>query len=80
MSYDRQLNQVCPHLVVEEYLLMRGDLQVATPLRPISSINSVIVRINGVTQVPSSGIDLPAQSTGSLRSPFTITPGVNDTI
>ena len=80
MSYDRQIDQVCPHLVVEEFLLMRGDLQVATPLRPISSINSVVVRVNGVTQLPSTGIDLPAQSVGSLRAPFTITAGVNDTI
>lgn len=59
---------------------MRGDLQVAVPLRPISSINSVVVRVNGVTQVPSTGIDIPAQSVGSLRSPFTIIPGVNNTI
>ena len=80
MSYDRQIDQVCPHLVVEEYLLMRGNLQVATPLRPISSINSVVVRINGVTQLPSTGIAIPAQSVGSLRAPFTITPGVNNTI
>lgn len=80
MSYDRQLDQVCPHLVVEEYLLMRGNLQVAAPLRPIASINSVVVRVNGVTQVPSTGIVIPAQSVGSLRAPFTIIPGVNNTI
>jgi phage baseplate assembly protein W len=80
MSYDRQLDQVCPHLVVEEYLLMRGNLQVAAPLRPISSISSVVVRVNGVTQVPSTGISIPAQSVGSLRAPFTISSGVNNTI
>jgi phage baseplate assembly protein W len=80
MSYDRQLDQVCPHLVVEEYLLMRGDLQVAVPLRPISSINSVVIRVNGVAEVPSTGVYIPAQSVGSLRAPFTIIPGVNNTI
>jgi len=80
MSYDRQLDQVCPHLVVEEYLLMRGDLQVAVPLRPISSINSVVIRVNGVAEVPSTGVYIPAQSVGSLRAPFTINPGVNNTI
>lgn len=80
MSYDRQIDQVCTHLVVEEYLLMRGNLQVAAPLRPIASINSVVVRINGAIQLPPTGIDLPAQSFGSLRAPFTITPGVNNTI
>jgi phage baseplate assembly protein W len=80
MSYDRQLDQLCPHLVVEEYLLMRGNLQVATPIRPISSINSVVVRVNGVTEVPSTGVDLPAQSVGSTKGPFTITAGVNNNL
>jgi hypothetical protein len=80
MSYDRQLEQVCTHLVVEEYNLMRGSRQIATPMRPISSINSVVVRVNGVSQVPSFGVDTPAQSSGSRNGPFTITSGVNDTL
>lgn len=80
MSYDRQLEQVCTHLVVEEYNLMRGSRQIATPMRPISSINSVIVRVNGVSQVPSFGVDIPAQSSGSRNGPFTITSGINDTL
>ena len=80
MSYDRQLEQVCTHLVVEEYNLMRGSRQIATPMRPISSINSVVVRVNGVSQVPSFGTDIPAQSSGSRNGPFTIKTGVNDTL
>lgn len=78
MSYDRQLSQVCPHLVAEEYLLMRGDRQVASPMRPIASINSVIVRANGVGTIPSYGLQVPAQSYGTKSGPFTITAGVND--
>lgn len=80
MSYDRQLQQVCPHLVVEEFLLMQGNLQFVIPKAPISSVNSVVVRINGVARVPSTGVDIPAQSVGSLKGPFTITSGVNDHI
>jgi hypothetical protein len=78
MSYDRQLEQLCTHLVAEEYLLMRGDRQVATPLRPIASSNSVVIRANGVAKIPSYGVETPAQSSGSRSGPFTITAGVND--
>lgn len=78
MSYDRQLEQLCPHLVAEEYLLMRGDRQVATPMRPIASSNSVVIRANGVSEIPSYGVQTPAQSGGSRSGPFTITYGVNN--
>jgi len=78
MSYDRQLEQLCTHLVAEEYLLMRGDRQVATPMRPIASSNSVVVRANGVAEIPSYGVQTPAQSGGSRSGPFTITSGVNN--
>ena len=78
MSYDRQLEQLCTHLVAEEYLLMRSDRQVATPKRPIASSNSVVVRVNGVSEIPSYGVQTPAQSGGSRSGPFTITSGVNN--
>ena len=78
MSYDRQLEQVCTHLVAEEYLLMQGDRQIATPLRPIASTSSVVVRANGVAEVPSYGVQTPAQSGGSRSGPFTLTTGIND--
>jgi len=57
---------------------MRGDRQVATPLRPIASVGSVVVRANGVGEVPSYGLQVPAQSGGTKSGPFTITTGVND--
>lgn len=78
MSYDRQLEQLCTHLVAEEYLLMRGDRQVATPMRPIASSNSVVIRANGVAEIPSYGVQIPAQSGGSRSGPFTITYGANN--
>jgi len=79
MSYDRQIDQVCPHLVVEEFLLPGGRATVL-PMRPISSANSVVVRVNGLTEVPSYGLYVPASSGGSREGPFTIRTGVNDTI
>lgn len=80
MSYDRKLDQVCPHRVVEEALFLDASATVATPLRPISSGNSVEVRLNGAIEVPSVGVYTTATSVGSKDGPFTITPGVNDTM
>jgi len=78
MSFDRQIDQLCPHLVAEEFLLVQTDGQTVIPIRPISSANSVVVRLNGELTIPSSGIHIPAQSGGTKEGPFTITAGVNN--
>lgn len=78
MSFDRKIDQVCPHRVVEEALFVETDMQTIRPLRPIASIASTEVRINGVTAVPSYGVQLAASVVGSKTGPYTITAGVND--
>ena len=78
MTYDRKLDQVCPHRVVEEALFLDASATVVTPLRPISAASSVEVRLNGAISVPSDGVSVAATSVGSKDGPFTITPGVND--
>ena len=80
MSYDRKIDQICPHEVVGEPLYFSPDRQTIRPLRPISSFQSVKVRLNGVVEVPSQGIHLPALAKGSKKGPFTITGGSNDII
>lgn len=80
MSYDRKLDQICPHRVTEEALFLDASSTVVRPLRPISSANSVEFRLNGAVTVPSPGVYTPAQVLGSREGPFTITPGVNDTL
>lgn len=77
MSFDRQIDQLCPHLVVEELLLSQFDGQTFIPLRPISSAGSVLVRVNGEIEAPSSGVHVPAQSGGTKEGPFNLTFGVN---
>ena len=78
MSYDRQIDQICPHRVVEESLFLDASATVAKPLRPISNANSVEVRLNGAISVPSHGVYSSATSWGTKPGPYTITPGVND--
>lgn len=78
MSYDRKLDQVCPHMVVEEPLFVFDDRQTITPLRPISSVRSVRVRLNGELEIPPSGLRSAAQAVGTKPGPFGIQSGVND--
>jgi phage baseplate assembly protein W len=78
MSYDRQIDQVCEHRVVEEALYVDMDQQTIRPLRPIAALDSVIVRVDGAMTVPSPGLYAPARIVGSREEPFTISYGVND--
>lgn len=78
MSYDRQIDQLCPHAVVEETLYLDASRRIIRPLRPISSASSVRFRLNRALEVPSHGVHTPAKVTGTRRGPFTITEGVND--
>jgi len=81
MSYDRQIDQVCPHMVVDEALFVSPiDRQTVVPLKPISNIDSVMVRYNGAFEVPSQGVFLPAQTLGTAIGPFNIVRGTNDTM
>lgn len=78
MSFDRQIDFVCPHFVVEEALFLSTDRVTIRPLRPISTINSVSVRVNGEVFVPSQGFLVPAEALAAKRGPFNIRVGVND--
>jgi len=80
MSFDRQLDQVCQHFVVEEALFFNSDRQTVVPQRPIASGVSVRVRINGVEEIFSGGSRTPAQAQGSKITPFNIQAGINDQI
>lgn len=78
MSYDRQLDQICTHQVVEEALFFGSDYRTIIPLRPVGTAASMRVRLNGEVMVPSWGYHTPAVAKGSKRGPFTIVSGVND--
>ena len=79
MSYDRQIDQICPHMVVDETLFVSPiDHQTVVPLKPISNIESVAVFYNGAFEIPSYGVQLPASVLGTATGPFTIVTGVND--
>lgn len=78
MSFDRQLDQLCPHGVVEEALFFNSSRDTITPLRPVGTAASVRVRLNGEIMVPPWGYHTPALAKGSKRGPFFVVSGVND--
>lgn len=80
MSYDRQIDQVCPHGVLQEALYFANDLQTVAPLRPIASAVSVRIRLNGAIDVPSAGARIAATLIGTRDAPYSIRTGVNDTL
>jgi len=80
MSFDRQIDQICPHVVIDEALYVDNTRQVVRPIKPIASLDSVTLRLNGLLDVPSQGVMIPIQVQGSGLGPFNIVAGVNDTL
>jgi hypothetical protein len=60
--------------------MVSADRMTVRPLRPISAASSVQVALNHAIPVPSAGVFLAANSSGTRRGPFTVTAGVNDTL
>jgi hypothetical protein len=79
MSYDRQIDQVCQHLVVNEALYVSPDRLTVKPLRPIASAYKLRLRLNGQIEVPFAGVRQPPSTVGKRVGPFRIQTGVNDT-
>lgn len=58
-------------------MFVSADRMTVRPLRPISSTASVKVLLNNSIPVPSSGVYLPAKSTGTRRGPFSVSSSNN---
>lgn len=80
MSYDRQIDQLCTHQVVEEALYVGTDRLTIRPMRPIASAGSVRFRLNGLLEVPSYGVRTVGQVLSTRKGPYNITAGQNDTL
>lgn len=78
MSYDRKLDQICPHFVAEEPLFVSADRQTIRPIRPIASGRSVKVRLNGELDIPFDGCSVPANAVSLKAGPYNVITGVND--
>ena len=75
MSYDRKIDQICPHTVVEEALLLGNDRRTIRPLRPIASSVGLVVRMDGAIDCPSPGVLLPASVVARKPGNYTVAAG-----
>jgi hypothetical protein len=80
VTVDRQIDQMCPHIVTEEALYVASDRRTVRPFRPISSSTSVKVLLNNTLEVPFDGVNISAGVTGVRKGPFTVSQSVNDTL
>jgi len=78
MSFDRKIDFVCSHTVIEEALFLTSDRQTIRPIRPISNAASIKVRLNSLVEVPSQGVFAPAIGIAGRRGPFNVVTGTND--
>ena len=85
MSQDFRLLAECPHLTVEEHVLLADDRRSLTTAQPVASINLVRISANdefgpGVEfplLIPQGGLYSSAEISGAVSGPFTILPNEN---
>ena len=70
MSYDRQIDQVCQHTVVNEAVYVGADRVTIRPLKAIASGSHVQIYLNGATSLPNTGLTKAPAATGTRMGPF----------
>ncbi len=78
MSFDKHIDQTCPHFITGEVLTVFGNSNALRTAKPIANSNSVRVYLNGSVEVPSFGRYASAQTYGTNKGPYTVIEGVND--
>lgn len=77
MSFDFQLGHPCPHLTVEEEVILGDDRRELRTRQPVASSNRIRLTVNDQLTVPKEGLLSRAQLSGSLSGPFRIIKNEN---
>jgi hypothetical protein len=77
MTTDFQLGYACPHLTVEERVLLSSDRRSLETRQPVSSEDFVQITVNNGVNIPKEGLLSPAQITGAISGPFMIRQNEN---
>lgn len=72
MSFDFQLGHSCPHLTIEEEVLLGSDRMELRTRQPVASSSRIRITANDEVTIPQAGLYTRAQVTGSLSGPFRI--------
>lgn len=73
MSFDRHLDQTCPHFVIQELVPVVD--RILRPLKPIASAASLTVKMNRTSVVPPQGLYAPPVVRGTVPGPYSIPAG-----
>lgn len=76
MSFDFQIAHACPHLTVEEEVVLGDDRRSLVTRQPVAS-NSIRITANDQLTVPRDGLFSRAQLYGSVSGPFRVVPNEN---
>lgn len=77
MSFDFQLAHACPHLTVEEEVVLGADRRELRTRQPVASSTFVRITVNDQLTVPREGLLSRAQLSGSVSGPFRIVKNEN---
>lgn len=75
MSFDFQLGHACPHLTIEEEVLLGSDRMELRTRQPVASSSRVRITANDEVSIPPMGLNTRAQVSGSKSGPFRISKG-----
>jgi phage baseplate assembly protein W len=77
MSFDFNIAHACPHLTIEEEVVLGGDRRSLVTRQPVASSSRVRITVNDQLSVPRGGLLSRAQLSGSVSGPFRIIKNEN---
>lgn len=77
MSFDFKLAHACPHLTVEEEVVLAADRVSLRTAQPVASANNIRITANDEIVVEKDGTFAPAQLFGSQSGPFNVVQNEN---
>jgi|GEM_PF-1942730 len=78
MSFDFQLAHACPHLTIEEEVLLGDDRRELRTRQPVASANHIRITANDQVSIPRQGLLSNASLTGSSSGPFKVVKNENE--
>ena len=72
MSIDIRLSHPCPHVVIEEPVLLASDRRTLPTSCPVASVNAVRVLVNDSVFVPSTGLYEQATLVATASGPYRV--------
>jgi hypothetical protein len=77
MSFDFQLAHACPHLTIEEEVLLGSDRRELRTRQPVASANHIRITANDQVSIPRQGLLSNASLSGASSGPFKIVKNEN---